>query len=184
LLDEALYADAGPDGVLPPDLPGRVASVLRHARDSRADGLIFTGSTFGPAVEAARSELGIPLLKADEAMCDLIAAKTGRVVIACTAARALPVIRANVAAAARALGTAPEVSELWVAGAKEAITAGDFALHDRLIAEAVSACEADWIALGQISMVPSRGLLESAIAARVITGPDASVRRMRELVDA
>jgi Asp/Glu/hydantoin racemase len=185
LLDEALYADVGPDGVLAPDMFGRVERLLSHAAQSRADGIIFTGSTFGPAVDAARAQLSIPVLKADEAMCDRIAARSQRVLVVCTAKRALPIIRANILEAAERRGTRPSLTELCPTGAKDAISAGDHATHDRLIAESVEAArDYDVIALGQISMVPAISMLTPATAARVLATPQCSVERMRELVGA
>jgi hypothetical protein len=184
LLDEALYADVSPEGIMGPDVPERVASLLLHARKSRADGIVFTGSTFGPAVDAAKGGIGIPVLKADEAMAEIIAANAKRPLIVCTARRALPVIRGNIAAKAAEKGTAPDISELWVADAKDAIVAGDDAVHDRLIAEAVKSNNAghDVIAFGQVSMVPAKRLLPADVAERVVTSAEASVLRMRELV--
>lgn len=183
VLDETLYADVGADGILAADLPGRVAMLLRHGRQSRADGIIFTGSTFGPAVDAVKDSLGIPVIKADEAISEKIAMEATRALIVCTAKRALPVIRGNVEAAAARLGTSPEIAELWVAGAKDALVTGDIARHDSLIAESVEqAVGYDMIAFGQFSMVPSRRLISAGMAARVITGPEASIARMRILV--
>jgi hypothetical protein len=184
LLDEALYSDVSPEGVMDPDIPERVASILRHAEKSRADGVVFTGSTFGPAVDAAKTTIGIPVLKADEAMAEIIAEKAEKPVIVCTARRALPVIRGNIEAKVAERGRVLSLGEWWVAGAKDAIVAGDNATHDRLIAEAVKNNNAghDMIAFGQVSMVPAKRLLTAEIAARVITSAEASVIRMRELV--
>lgn len=184
LLDEALYADVSPEGVMKPDVPDRVANILRHAELSRADGIVFTGSTFGPAVDAAKGGIGVPVLKADEAMAEIIAERALRPLIVCTARRALPVVRGSVAAKAAERGTSPDITELWVADAKDAIIAGDNATHDRLIAEAVKSNDAghDLIAFGQVSMVPAKRLLPDDVAAHVITSAEASVLRMRQLV--
>jgi Asp/Glu/hydantoin racemase len=174
----------GADGVLAADVFDRISALLRHACASRADGVIFTGATFSPAVEAARVSLDLPVLKADEAMCEEIAACRGRVAILCTAQRALPVIRAGVEAAAMAGGSrTPEIAEIWVEGAKDALVAGESARHDRLIAAAMEQLDAcDMLALGQISMAPARGLLTPERAARVLASPDASVHMMRKLL--
>ncbi len=182
LLDESLYADVGADGVLADDVFERIAALLRHACASRADGVIFTGATFSPAVEAARAHLELPVLKADEAMCAEIAASAGRVAILCTAKRALPVIRAGVAAAAKG-GPTPQIEDICVEGAKDALVAGDKERHDRLIAEAMEGLD-DYamLALCQITMAPARELLSPERAARVLVSPDASVKMMRRLL--
>jgi hypothetical protein len=183
ILDEAIYADVTPDGVMAEDVPARVANLLRHAQISRADGIVFTGSTFGPVVDKAKGQISVPVLKADEAMAELIASQSKPTLIVCTARRALPVIRANIAAKAAEMGTSPDIAELWVEGAKDAISAGDDARHDQLIAAAIEV-QADRavIALGQLLMIPARALLPPEIANRVLTSADASVKRMRELV--
>ena len=54
VLDESLYADIPQDGTLSEDVRRRVMSLLKHCEASGADGILFSGSTFGPAVEAAR----------------------------------------------------------------------------------------------------------------------------------
>jgi Asp/Glu/hydantoin racemase len=183
ILDEAIYADVTPDGTMREDVPARVASLLCHAERSGADGIVFTGSTFGPAVDQAKSQLRVPVLKADEAMAEGIVACAVKTLIVCTARRALPVIRANIEAKASAAGRNFEIVELWVEGAKDAIVAGDFDTHDRLIAAAVQAhADVEVIAFGQLSMIPSRALLPAEIAFRVTTSADASVARMRALV--
>lgn len=183
ILDETIYADVGPDGVLPAGMEDRIAGLLRQAERGGADGIVFTGSTFGPAVDAVRGQVGVPVLKADEAMCAEAVATGGRITVACTARRALPVIRANIEAAAAEAGARPAITELCVEGAKDAITAGDHETHDRLIAETLAAArDYDVLLLGQVSMVPARARLSPTVAARVLTSPDASVARMRALV--
>ena len=184
LLDESIYADVGADGVLPKDVWSRVDGLLRQASQSRADGIVFTGATFGPAVEAARQAIALTILKADEAMCEELAQSEGRVAVLCTAPRALPVIRAGIQSAASALGRAPpEIVEFAIPAAKDALVRGDDLLHDHLIAEAImGASDCSSIALGQISMTGARMLAPLALAERIVVSPECSVRKMRRLL--
>jgi len=184
LLDESLYADIPADGTLSASIYERVAALLRHCETSRADGIVFTGSTFGPAVDAARKRIRVPVLRAEEAMVEQAVVLGERILLVCTAKRAMPVVRASLdAAVARARATR-QISELWVAGARDAITSGDIGAHDRLIAQQVAAAgDFDVIVFGQISMVPSRVPLPRDIARRIVTGPEATVARMRALVE-
>ena len=186
LLDEALYADVTPQGVMKEGVMSRVANILDHCVSSGADAIVFTGSTFGPAVDAARPSLSVPVLKADEAMAERAAATGRRILIVCTAARAIPVIRANIEQAAEKAGTRPTIHEFCVPGAKDAISAGDDDTHDRLIAESVEREEPgyDVILFGQISMVPSRARLSSGVASRVLCSPDSTVVHLRNLLQA
>ena len=184
LLDESLYADAGADGTLPANISARLSGLFRHCVVSGAHGIVFTGSTFGPAVEAARGGIDVPLLKADEAMAESAVAGGGRILALATAKRALPVIRRNLEDAAARTGTRPEIVEAWVAGAQTANNAGRAGEHDRLIAEVAVAKGNgfDAIVLGQMSMAPARTLMPPGIATRVLTSPDASVMKMRQML--
>ena len=184
LLDESLYADIPADGALSPSIYERVAALLRHCEGSGADGIVFSGSTFGPAVDAARAQMRVPVLRAEEAMMDEAVVLGERILLVCTAKRAMPVVRASLDAAVARAGVPRRISELWVAGARDAITSGDIVTHDKLIAQQVAAAgDFDVIVLGQISIVPSRLPLPPEIARRIVTGPDATVARMRALVD-
>jgi hypothetical protein len=184
LLDEGLYADARPDGTLPDNIVPRLASLLGHCVLSGAQGIVFTGSTFGPAVEAAGQGISVPLLKADEAMAEVAVASARRILILATARRALPVIRGNLERAARAAGTSPELVEHWVEHAQAANNAGRGDDHDRLVAAAAvqQGRDADAIVLGQMSMAPASRLMSSDVAGRVLTSPDASALEMRALL--
>src|SRR5207244_8006630 len=68
VLDESLYADIPQDGTLVPAIYDRIASLLRHCELSGADGILFSGSTFGPAVDTSRAGMCVPVLRAEEAM--------------------------------------------------------------------------------------------------------------------
>ncbi len=184
VLDESLYTDIPQDGTLAPAIYDRVTSLLRHCELSGADGILFSGSTFGPAVDKARIGMRVPVLRAEEAMMEQAVTLGERILLVCTAKRAMPVVRATLDAAVKRAGAMRQISELWVKGARDAITSGDVATHDKLIAEQVMAAgDFDVIIFGQISMVPSRTPLPPDIGRRVVIGPEATVVRMRALIE-
>jgi Asp/Glu/hydantoin racemase len=184
VLDESLYTDIPQDGTLAPAIYDRVASLLRHCELSGADGILFSGSTFGPAVDRARIGMRVPVLRAEEAMMEQAVTLGERLLLVCTAKRAMPVVRGTLDAAVKRAGAKRTITELWVEGARDAITSGDVATHDKLIAEQVMAAgDFDVIIFGQISMVPARTPLPPDITRRIVTGPEATVARMRTLID-
>jgi hypothetical protein len=184
LIDESLYADLPQDGTLAPAVYDRLASLFCHCELSGADGIVFTGSTFGPAVETVRTSVGVPVLKADEAMMDLAVERGERILLVGTAKRSIPVVRASLDEAATRAARTPQVTELWVAGSRDAILKDDVATHDRLIADGVAAAgDFDVIVLGQISMVSAVARFSPELARRTLTSPDAAVTRMRALVE-
>ena len=184
VLDESLYADIPQDGTLAPAIYDRVSALLRHCAAGGADGILFSGSTFGPAVDAARRSMGVPVLRAEEAMMEQAVTLGQRILLVCTAKRAMPVVRGTLDAAIKRAGVTRAISELWVKGARDAITSGYVAAHDKLIAEQVIAAgDFDVIIFGQISMVPAQVPLPPEIARRIVIGPHATVTRMRALID-
>jgi hypothetical protein len=187
LLDESLYADVPQDGTLSPSLHQRVATLLHHCVESGAAGILFTGTTFGPAIEAVRPHIKVPLLRAEEAMAEQAVGMSQNsdqgILLVCSAKRAMPVIRGSLEAAAKRQGAAPRVSERWIARAKDALAAGGMEAHDRLIAREVEAASHPGvIVIGQISMVGACAHLAPEIMPRVVTSLNAAVTRMKELV--
>jgi Asp/Glu/hydantoin racemase len=182
VLDESLYNDIPQDGKLAPEIFTRLTSLFRHCEASRADGIVFSGSTFGPAVEDARRNVGIPVLRIEEAMMDDAAARGGSILLVCTQKRAQPVVRGTLDAAAKQAGKPLTVTELWVSGARDALNRGDNATHDRLIAEQTAAAgDFDQIVFGMMSMAPAKAKMPAALAAKVFTAGEAAVARMQVL---
>jgi Asp/Glu/hydantoin racemase len=183
LLDESLYADIGPDGEVPAAVIGRIENILRHCVLSGADGVVFTGSTFGPALEQARKSIPVPVLRSDEGAAEL-AVKLGRkILILSTAARSLPVTRRSVDIAAEQSGARPDVTGRVVQGAKQAMDLGNLAEHNRLILQALDDIDDyDVVLFGQMSMEPALEDLGPKIASRVITTPKASAQKMRSVL--
>jgi hypothetical protein len=184
LLDESLYADVGANGELTPALYARVANLFRHCEASGADGIVFSGSTFGPAVEGGRKGIKVPVLRIEEAMMDEAVARGGSILVLSTQKRALPVVRGTLDQAAKRAGQAPIIKDIWVAGARDALNAGDSGKHDRLIAEqAAAAGDYHTVVLAMISMAPARAKMPPALAAKTLTSGEAAVARMRKLLE-
>ncbi len=183
ILDEFLYSDVAADGSLAPSVGGRLESLLRHAVLSGAAGIVFTGSTFGPAVDVARAAVSVPVLRADQAAAEIAVSRGRRILLVVTAARAAPVIERGLRQAATEAGAEVDIATLCIAEAKEHISAGRIDEHNRLIADRVGRSEMrDVVLFGQMSMEPALALLPPEISARVVTTPEAAALKMRALI--
>jgi Asp/Glu/Hydantoin racemase len=185
LLDESLYADVGANGELTPSLYARVANLFRHCEASGADGIVFSGSTFGPAVEEGRKGIKVPVLRIEEGMMDEAVARGGSILVVSTQKRAMPVVRATLDASAKRAGKTVTIKDIWVDGARDALNAGDNDKHDRLIAEqSAAAGDFDTVVLSMISMAPARAKMPPALAKKTLTSGECAVTRMRNLLGA
>ena len=68
LLDDSLSVDRAEAGALTPQMTRRFVDLANYAKGTGCDGILFTCSAFGPAIEAAGDAVGIPTLKPNQAM--------------------------------------------------------------------------------------------------------------------
>jgi len=187
LLEDSLSADLAAEGRLTDRMTERFVTLARYARGCGADAILFTCSAFGPAIEAARDAVAVPVLKPNEAMLvealGLAGRGSGRVALLATFA---PTI-ASVADEFRHLGTSRGVTaELvthHVADAMAALDAGDGLRHDALIADALERWDG-WrdcaaILLAQFSMARARAAVAERVQIPVLVSTDSAVVAMR-----
>jgi Asp/Glu/hydantoin racemase len=183
LLDQSMYEELGADGALSAAIHERVRLLFEYCRVAEADAILFTGSTFGPAVDSARRGSPIPIVKPDEGLAEAAVRAGRRITVYCTAKRALPIITAHLRAAAAAAGREIEIAERWVPRAQSEAADGRHDEHDRLIAEAVEATpDCEVVVLGQISMTPARRLIPARPDRVVLTSPETAVAHLRHLL--
>jgi len=183
ILDDSLSADLARDGHLTPRMVERFVGLAREAVANGADGILFTCSAFGPAIEAARAAVSVPVLKPNESAFAAALAAGAKIGLLVTFPGSLAPLSAELRAMAggRDLALAAHV----VPDALAALQAGDGAAHDALIAAAAAKLPAgDALVLGQFSMARSRAAVQSRIACAVLTTPDAAVADLKARVAA
>ena len=177
-VDPRLLATAIREGVTP-EVTALVAEHIADLVDAGAEAILVTCSSIGEAVDAAAAAAGVPVIRVDEAMAhravELAAAGSGRIAVLATLAATLGPTGRLVERAGSA-----DVTALVVEGAAAARAAGDTATHDRLIAEAIDAADADVILLAQASMANAVALASTATP--VLTSPESGAAQLvREL---
>ena len=188
LLDDSLSADLARDGRLTPAMTERFLTLGRYGTGADgkappADALLFTCSAFGPAIDAVKADLKIPVLKPNEAAFEEAIDAGARIGLMVTFPPSLPTLEAELHAMARAAGRRVTVTGCGVEGALAALKAGDAARHNALIADAAASMpEVDALVLGQFSMAQARPAIDQK--RRVITTPESAVRKLRACLDA
>jgi Asp/Glu/hydantoin racemase len=162
-----------------------VLGYLESAADAGADLVLVTCSSIGPAVDAARDFVPVPVLRVDEAMADEAVRLGSRVGVIATLTTTLEPTAALVDRRARAAGRDVEVASHVCDGAFEALQAGDRERHDELVREGVLrlAAEADVIVLAQASMARVVDALpEQERTVPILSSPRLGVTRAAELL--
>jgi Asp/Glu/hydantoin racemase len=174
LLDDSLSADLARAGRLDDAMTARFVHLGRYARDQGADGILFTCSAFGPAIEAVAAELPIPVLKPNESAFRAALAHGKRIGLLVTFAGSLAPLTEELQAMA---GPGLDLHARIVPGALAALQAGGGEAHDRKIAEAAAHLPpVDALVLGQFSMArAAKGLTDRT----VYTTPDAAVAELK-----
>jgi Asp/Glu/hydantoin racemase len=184
LLDDGLTGALAREGGLTPPIVQRIRDLATYAARTGADGILFTCSAFTPAMDEARTDVAIPLLKPDEAMIADALDAGRRVGVVATFPGTVAVAGEQIRAAAAASGLDVEIASAAIPEAFAAMDRGDTATHDRLVADAAAALapRVDVLCLAQFSMARARGDVQRRVAIPVLTSPVAAVNRLRALL--
>lgn len=180
LLDDSLSRDRQRDGELTPAMTARFVTLAQYAKGTGADGILFTCSAFGPAIEEAGRAVGIPTLKPNEAMFAQALGMGTRLTLVATFAPSIESMAPEIEQMARERNLAIDLQTVHVPGAMDDLAAGRADEHHRKIAEAVSKLEGrDAVMLAQFSMSASRPACQGRTATPILTSPECAVAALR-----
>ena len=185
LLEDSLALDLSAEGRLTDRMTERFVTLARYVRGCGADAILYTCSAFGPAIEAARAAVDVPVLKPNEAMLDEALAAGTRIGLIATFEPSLPSLKAELDELALQKGVELKIQMRAVPAALAALHDGQPAEHDRLIAAAAAEldqCEA--LILGQFSMASAADAIPPSNRRRVLTSPASAVLRLKQILSA
>lgn len=180
ILDDSLSVDRGLSPELTPAMYDRFHRLGAYARDIGADGVLFTCSAFGEAIEAVARELPVPVLKPNEAMFEEALAKGRTIGLIATFERSVPMLEAEMREMAERKGQRVTLHAVCEPEAMRALQSGDEARHNALMAEAATrlpVCDA--VLLAQFSTSVAQEAVSARVSAPVLTSPGSAVTKMR-----
>jgi Asp/Glu/hydantoin racemase len=184
IFDQSTYQDLGPDRSLTPEIYRRIAALLRYSADCGVDGVLVTGSLFGPAAVKGRQALSIPVLTSFDGLIDEALASGSRFNMIATDPGTNRMLAAELNERAAAAGKNVTLNPVYVPDAMSLLQGGDRDSHDRLVVQAAAdAGPCDAILLGQFSMGPTKPLVEQRTGQPVLDAPEAAVRKLRALFE-
>jgi Asp/Glu/hydantoin racemase len=190
IVDASLLGDTIAAGELTDEVRQHFRERVEAARADGADVIMLTCSSVGPSADGLGEELGVTVLRVDEAMAERAVELGPRVGVAATLPTTLGPTADLIKRAAAKLGLPVEVSTRLADGAFQVLQAGDGAEHDRLVVAALLelAAGVDVIVLAQASMARATGgASELATGERrvpILTSPRLGVERLRDVVTA
>lgn len=183
LLDDSLSPDRARDGELTARMCERIAALGDYAVRSGANGVLYTCSAFGPAIEAVAQRQQVPVLKPNEAMFRAALARGRKLGMLATFGPSVASMETEFEDEKQRCGVAATLRTVLVEDAMTALKAGDTDSHNRLLAEqAETLQDCDAVMLAHFSTSRARDAVAAAVACPVITSPDAAVQTMRDLV--
>ena len=180
-LDDRIVADLRDEGRAA-GVPARVAELVRAAKTAGADAVMLTCSSISQLAASTADEVGIPVLRIDEAMADEAVATGDRIAVLATLPTTLEPTLALIGERAALAGAGPTVVSEVIDGAFAAVSGGDRAAHDRLVADAITrvAADADVVVLAQASMASAADATHVDVP--VLTSLRPGIQRLRDIV--
>jgi len=184
VLDDALSTDLARAGTLNEALQQRIAALAAYAAGIGVDGILYTCSAFGEAIEAVARTARMPVLKPNEAMFEAALQRGTRIGLLATFQPSIPALEQEFVALARGQAKDVTLESVCVPEAMTALTTGDAEQHDRLIAEASARLtHCDVVMLAQFSMARARSAVQQVIGDKVLTSPDSAVTKLKAVLN-
>lgn len=187
LFDSSLARDLAHAGKLDDAMIGRFLSLGRYAWGTAGEGgstaaILFTCSAFGPAIDAIKAALPIPVLRPNEATFDRALDIGGHIGLLVTFRPSLAALETELREMAAERGVKITITSRVIEGALEALQRGDADEHDRRAAAvAAEMPKTDSLILGQFSLARAADVIEPLDGRPVLTTPGSAVERLRSM---
>ncbi|HXP05550.1 MAG TPA: aspartate/glutamate racemase family protein [Stellaceae bacterium] len=183
ILDTSLSRDRERDGRLTEAMTGRFLLLAKYAEDNGADGILFTCSAFGEAIEAVATKARVPVLKPNEAMFEAALAAGKRLGMLATFEPSVAGMEAEFRDIAGQVKSGATLESFCVPGAMKALQAGDGAEHDeRLAIVAPRFADYDAVMLAHFSTSRAAAAVRAAVRCPVLTAPGAAVTKLKGMI--
>jgi Asp/Glu/hydantoin racemase len=180
ILDTSLSLDRERDGKLTAAMTRRIGALAGYAAATGANGILYTCSAFGEAIEAAAAANRLPVLKPNEAMFAAALQAGQRIGMLATFGPSVAGMEDEFRQMAAAKGSGATLETVCVEGAMAALKAGDGTTHDGLLAEAAPRlAQCDALLLAHFSTSRAEAAVSAAISCPVLTAPGAAVEALK-----
>lgn len=185
IVDESLLQNTIRANQLTPQTMRRLLGLVISAEEAGADLVMVTCSSVGPAVEASRLFVSIPVLRVDEPMAELAVQSGATIGVAATLSTTLKPTADLISNVAARQGKSIQVISKLCEGAFQAVVSGDSARHDQLVSAGLQelAPQVDVIVLAQASMARViENLPAETRRVPILSSPRLAVEKLAQLI--
>ncbi len=185
IMDDSLLPHCMAEGKLTPVVVRRMCAYVVAAETAGADAALSLCSSLGPAVDVARTMVGIPVIKIDDAHTEKAVREASRIGVMATVATTLTPTVALIREKAAAIGKEVTVAESLSNAAFEALMGGDKEKHDAMVTGAARALApgVDLILFAQASMTRLAPRVEQDTGKPVLTSPRLAIEYTKRVLD-
>lgn len=181
ILDDSLGPDRAAARELSAHMSSRIFALGDYALNTRCEGILFTCSAFGDAIEDFARQAPVPVLKPNEAMFEDALSIGNNVGMLATFEPSVAGMEEEFHRQAEAKGQPGVIRTVVVGDAMAALKAGDSATHNRLLAEAaVQLANADLMILAHFSTARAFAAVSARSDKPVLTSPRSAVQALRK----
>ena len=181
ILDDSLSRDRAKSDALDCKMMDRFLRLGDYALSIGADGILFTCSAFGPAIEAVAKQHEIPVLKPNEAMFSMALQKGKNIGMLVTFENSIKVMSREFDEMAKTRNSAATLNVTLVKDAISHLKQGLVEEHNRLIADTAKELkDCDVLMLAQFSMANAWSAISEQLDIPILTAPDAAVKLMKQ----
>ena len=184
-VDSDVLASVVRDGGITDSSEDRMLHLAQAAERAGADVIFSACSSLGPAIDAAKRHVKIPIVKVDDAMTRDAATAGGTIGVLATVPTTLGPTADLIRGHGKADGKELVVIEQLATGAFEVLMSGDRAKHDEMVkasAQELLAKGVDRIVLAQASMARLAKPLSELTGIPVLASPRLGVENLADLV--
>lgn len=185
ILDDSLSHDRALCVDVTQKLIRRIADLTNYAVGLGSSGVLYTCSAFGTAIDAAKAQHSIPVLKPNEAMFEEAFNRGENIAMLYTFAPAVKGMEAEFEEARSALGSKARLTSIFVPDAIEELRAGNEKMHNDLVATAATRLHGfDAIMLAHFSTARALDAVMARSQIPALTSPEAAVHKLKHMLQA
>ncbi len=181
LLDDSLSVDLKRTQALSEDIINRIVTLGEYALSIGADGILYTCSAFGKAIDIVKQNLNIPALKPYEAMFEEALQFGGNIGMLTTFGPSVPSMEAEFNEYSAELKKNVPLKTILVEQAMTLLSDRDTAGHNRTLRQAAAQHFADFdiVMLAQFSTAQAATAVSEVFKGTILTSPNSAVLKLK-----